>query len=209
MSLANSDQILSIPTDGSATEPERVVATPSPAAPSDWSRDSDVILFQELRQLHLLHVTDRTSRRWLQTPFSDTEGRFSPDGQWLAYTSDQIGGAEVWVRPFPGPGKPVQVSSRGGHDAVWSVDGKEIFYRNGLKMLSARVLPGAAFRVDSPRVLFERGSYAPSTAARMYDVAPDGRFVMTENEPNDNTTRASIVVILNWSQELKARVPAK
>jgi dipeptidyl aminopeptidase/acylaminoacyl peptidase len=186
-----------------------VVATPSPAAPSDWSRDSDVILFQELRQLHLLHVTDRTSRRWLQTPFSDTEGRFSPDGQWLAYTSDQIGGAEVWVRPFPGPGKPVQVSSGGGHDAVWSVDGKEIFYRNGLKMLSARVLPGAAFRVDSPRVLFERGSYAPSTAARMYDVAPDGRFVMTENEPNDNTTRASIVVILNWSQELKARVPAK
>jgi serine/threonine-protein kinase len=159
--------------------------------------------------LQLLRLADGKIRPWLQTQFSEGDGRFSPNGQWLAYTSDQSGRTEVWVRPFPGPGKPVQVSSGGGHDAVWSGDGKEVFYRNGLKMLSARVVPGAVFRVDPPRVLFERGSWAPSTASRMYDVAPDGRFVMTENEPNDYTNPASIVVILNWSQELKARVPAK
>ena len=207
MSLSNSDQVLSIPADGSATESERVVATSSPAAPSDWSRDN-VLLFREMGHLQLLHLADGKIRPWLQTQFSESDGRFSPNGQWLAYTSDQSGSTEVWVRPFPGPGVPFQVSSGGGHDAVWSGDGKEIFYRNGLKMLSARVVPGAAFRVDSPRVLFERESYAPSSASRMYDVAPNGRFVMTENEPNDYTTRASIVVILNWSQEL-ARVPAK
>jgi serine/threonine-protein kinase len=208
MSLANSDRVLSIPADGSATEPERVVATSSPAAPSDWSRDN-VLLFREMNHLQLLHLADGKIRPWLQTQFLESDGRFSPNGQWLAYTSDQGGSTEVWVRPFPGPGVPVQVSSGGGHDAVWSGDGKEVFYRNGFKLLSARVVPGAAFRVDPPRVLFERGSYVPSGASRMYDVAPDGRFVMTENEPNDNTMLASIVVILNWSQELKARGPAK
>jgi serine/threonine-protein kinase len=205
MSLANSDQVLSILADGSATEPEREVATSSPAAPSDWSPDN-VLLYREMGHLQLLHLADRKTHPWLQqTQFLEGDGRFSPNGLWLAYTSNQSGHDEVWVRPFPGPGKPVQVSSGGGHDAVWSGDGKEVFYRYGLKMLSARVVPGAVFRVDPPRVLFERGSYTPSNASRMYDVAPDGRFVMTENEPNDNTTPPSIVVIRNWQETLRAR----
>jgi serine/threonine-protein kinase len=208
ISRASSDQVLSIPADGSATEPERVMMTDqSPAVPRDWSPDGAFILFEEIRHLHLLHLTDGKTRRWLQTPFSETDGRFSPDGQWLAYTSDQSGGAEVWVRPFPGPGAPVQVSSGGGYDAVWSRDGKEVFYRNGSKILSARVVPGTTFREDAPRVLFESESYVSPSTARAYDVAPDGRFVMSESEPNGNTTPASIVVILNWSKELKARAP--
>jgi len=207
MSRASSDQILSIPADGSATEPERVIATQHPASPRDWSPDRAFILFGETRNLHLLHVTDGKSRRWLQTPFAESDGRFSPDGHWLAYTSNQSGSAEVWVRPFPGPGAPVRVSPDGGRDAVWSHDGKELFYRNGLKMLSARVVPDIAFRVEAPKALFE-GGFDPGSE-RGYDVAPDGRFVMIENEPNDNTTSASIVVVLNWIQELKARVAGK
>ena len=125
----------------------------------------------------------------------------------MAYTSDQSGTAEVWVRPFPGPGAPVRVSPDGGRDAVWSRDGKELFYRNGLKILSARVVPDVTFRVEAPRALFE-GGFDPGSE-RGYDVAPDGRFVMIENEPNDNTTSASIVVVLNWSEALKQRVPMK
>jgi serine/threonine-protein kinase len=205
-SRANSDQILSMPADGSATEPERVITPQNPAVPRDWSPDRALILFQELRHLHLLQLTDGKTRRWLQTPFAESDGRFSPYGQWLAYTSDQSGSRDVWVRPFPGPGAPVRVSPDGGHDAVWSRDGKELFYRNGLKILSARVVPVATFRVEAPRVLFEGGFDSPSSE-RAYDVASDGRFVMIENEPNDNTTSASIVVVLNWSKELKARAP--
>jgi Tol biopolymer transport system component len=207
LSRAGSDQMFSIPADGSATEPERVIASQNPEVPRDWSPDGAFILFQEMRKLHLLQLADRKTRRWLQTPFAETDGRFSPDGQRLAYTSDQSGSAEVWVRPFPGPGAPVRVSPDGGGDPVWSRDGKELFYRNGLKILSARVVPDVTFRVEAPRALFE-GGFDPGSD-RAYDVAPDGRFVMIENEPNDNTTSASIVVVLNWGEELQARAPTK
>jgi serine/threonine-protein kinase len=207
VSRGSSDQLLSLPADGSGTGPERIITHPNPAVPRDWSPDGAFILFQELQHLHLLQLTDGKVRRWLQTPFAERDGRFSPDGRWLAYTSDQSGSADVWVRPFPGPGAPVRVSADGGHDAVWSRDGREIFYRNGVTILSARVLPGSTFRVDPPRALFEGGFYGNPSMERVYDVAPDGRFVMVENEPNDNTTPASIVVVLNWSKELKARVP--
>jgi serine/threonine-protein kinase len=207
LSRAGSDQTFSIPSDGSATEPERMIASQNPAVPRDWSPDGAFILFQEMRHLHLFQLADGKTRRWLQTPFGEVDGRFSPDGQWVAYTSDQSGSAEVWVRPFPGPGAPVRVSPDGGRDAVWSRDGKEVIYRNGSKILSARVVPDVTFRVDAAQTLFE-GGFDPSSE-RAYDVAPDGRFVMIENEPTDNTTSASIVVVLNWTEELKARVPAK
>ena len=101
----------------------------------------------------------------------------------------------------------IRVSPDGGRDAVWSRDGKELFYRNVLKMLSARVVPGVTFRVEAPRALFE-GGFDPGSE-RGYDVAPDGRFVMIEKEPIDNTTSASIVVVLNWLEELQARAPTK
>jgi serine/threonine-protein kinase len=207
LSRAGSDQMFSILADGSATEPERVIASQNPAVPRDWSPDGAFILFQEMRHLHLFQLTDRTTRRWLQTPSSETDGRFSPDGRWLAYTSDQTGSEEVWVRPFPGPGAPVRVSPDGGRDAQWSRDNKELFYRNGLKILSAEVVPGVTFRVEPPRVLFE-GGFNPGPE-RAFDVAPDGRFVMIENEPNDNTTSTSIVVVLNWTEELKRLVPIR
>jgi eukaryotic-like serine/threonine-protein kinase len=207
ISRASSDQIFSIPADGSATEPERVIANQNPAVPRDWSPDGAFILFQEMRHLHLLHLTDGETRRWLQTSFAESDGRFSPDGRWLAYTSNQTGSEEVWVRPFPGPGAPVRVSPDGGRDPVWSRDGKELFYRNGLKILSARVVPDGTFRVEVPQALFE-GGFDPGSE-RAYDVAPDGRFVMIENEPNDNTASASIVVVLNWQEELLARTPTK
>jgi dipeptidyl aminopeptidase/acylaminoacyl peptidase len=184
-----------------------MIASQNPAVPRDWSPDGAFILFGEMRQLHLLHLTDGKTRRWLQTPFAESDGRFSPDGQWLAYASDQSGSTEVWVRPFPGQGAPVRVSPDGGRDAVWSRDSKELFYRNGLKILSARVVPDITFRVEAPRALFE-GGFDPGSE-RAYDVAPDGRFVMIENEPNDNTTSASIVVVLNWTEELQARAPTK
>jgi serine/threonine-protein kinase len=205
ISRASSDQIFSIPADGSATEPDRVIANQDPAVPRDWSPDGAFILFQEMRHLHLLHLTDGKTRRWLQTPFAESDGRFSPDGQWLAYTSDQSGSGEVWVRPFPGPGAPVRVSPDGGRDPVWSRDGNELVYRNGVKILSARVVPDVTLRVEAPQALFE-GGFDPGSE-RAYDVSPDGRFVMIENEPNDDTTSASIVVVLNWTEELKRLVP--
>jgi serine/threonine protein kinase/Tol biopolymer transport system component len=208
ISRAGSDRMLSIATDGSATEPEQLIATQSPDVPRDWSPDGAFILFGEMRRLHLLHLPDRKTRRWLDTPFTEPgEARFSPDGHWVAYTSDQTGSEEVWVRPFPGPGTPVRVSPDGGRDPVWSHDGTELFYRNGPKILSARAAPGVTFRVDSPRPLFDWGF--DTSPQRSFDVAPDGRFVMTAGDPNDSTPSTSIVVVLNWFRELQARAAVK
>ena len=203
ISRAGSDRMLSIPADGSATEPQLLLAHQNPGVPRDWSPDSAFILFGETRQLHLLHFADGKTNRWLATPFAETDGRFSPNGKWLAYTSNQTTSEEVWVRPFPGPGAPVRVSSDGGRGAVWSRDGKELFYHNGLKMLAARVVTDGTLRVEPAKVLFE-GGFDPGG----FDVAPDGRFLVIESV-QENTTPASIVVVLNWQEELKGRASAK
>lgn len=174
----------------------------------DWSPDGAFLLINGQAKLSLLHMSDRKVVSWLQTPFAEFGARFSSDGHWVAYASNQTGTAEVWVRPFPGPGAPVRVSSGGGHDPVWSHDGKELFYDNGPKLMSARVVSQAPdFRVEAPRVLFEGGFVHDETDViiRFFDVAPDGRFLMIE--PNATAEGASIIVAQHWDEELKRLLP--
>jgi serine/threonine-protein kinase len=207
ISRAGSDRLLSVPANGSAVEPELVLTTEEPHVPLDWSADGQTVLLsrtsaQTRSDLMLLTMSDRTTRPWLVTPFAEGEARFSPDGRWVAYTSDQTGRSEIWVRPFPGPGAPVRVSAEGGQDPAWSRDGKELFFRSSTKMLSARILSTAPdMRVDVPRALFE-GGFEPGSQ-RAFDVGPDGRFLMIEA----TTTNASpsIIVVRNWAAELNAR----
>jgi serine/threonine protein kinase/Tol biopolymer transport system component len=211
MSLASSSgHMSSIPADGSAVRPEPLTTSNAPRVPMDWSPDGAFVLFLEQTKLSLLHVSDGKVRPWLQTPFAEFGGRFSSDGHWVAYASDQSGASEVWVRPFPGPGAPVRVSSDGGHDPVWSRDDKEIFYDNGQKLLSARVASAAPdLRVDAPRVLFE-GGFVHDTkdmTIRFFDVAPDGRFLMIE--PTGTARAASIIVAQHWDEELKRLLPTR
>ena len=207
----SSNDMLSIPADGSATDPERLTTSENVRVPLAWSPDGAFVLFSETASrtrsdLWLLQMSDRKTRPWLQTPLEETEGRFSPDGNWVAYVSDQTGRPEVWVRPFPGPGAPVRVSPDGGRNPVWSRDGRELFYENGSKVLSTSVVAQAAdLRVGTPRVLFDGGFV--EGAVRSFDVAPDGRFLMVE--ANDTTTSASIVVVQNWLEELKRLAPRK
>jgi serine/threonine-protein kinase len=207
ISRAGSDRLLSVPANGSAVEPEPLLTTEEPHIPLDWSPGGQTVLLsrtsaQTRSDLLLLTMSDRTTRPWLVTPFAEGEARFSPDGRWVAYTSDQTGRSEIWVRPFPGPGAPVRVSAEGGQDPAWSRDGKELFFRSSTKMLSARILSTAPdMRVDMPRALFE-GGFEPGSQ-RAFDVAPDGRLLMIEA----TTTNASpsIIVVRNWAAELNAR----
>ena len=208
----SSNHMFSIPADGSATEPEPLTTSENVRLPLAWSPDGAFVLFNEISgqtraDLQLLQVSDKKTRPWLQTPFSENEGRFSPDGHWVAYASNQTGKFEVWVRPFPGPGAPVRVSSDGGRNPVWSGDGKELFYDNGSKVLSARVVSEVPdFRVETPRMLFEGGFVQGSM--RSFDVAPDGRFMMIEANAT-TATSASIVVVHDWFDELKRIAPKK
>ncbi len=205
--------LYALPGDGSRLEPERLTTGANGQTGAVWAPTGQLLMFNEASgqtgtDLWIMRATgDRKPEPWLQTMFDEGEASFSPDGRWVAYVSDQTGDAEVWVRPFPGPGSPVRVSPNGGHDPRWSRDGKELFYHEGNKMMTAEVVstqPDVRFRM--PRVLFD-GGFIPwePNAPRTYDVAPDGRFLMIEQTPSYLTQR--FAVVLNWHEELRRRVP--
>jgi Tol biopolymer transport system component len=119
----------------------------------------------------------------------------SPDGRWLAYVSDESGRAEVYVRPFPGPGGRAQLSIDGGTEPSWSPSGGEIFYRSGAVMMQARVRTQPTFAVSDVRRLFT-GSFATSAITTNYDVGRDGRsFVMIRP---DQASSQTVMVVLTW-----------
>src|SRR5215203_2599471 len=102
--------------------------------PLDVSPDGAVMLMVRTgpttrRDIATLSLRDDNAEKpWLATPFDESEAKFSPDGEWVAYTSDETGAVEVWVRPFRSAGAPVRVSPQGGRQPRWSADGKELFF---------------------------------------------------------------------------------
>jgi Tol biopolymer transport system component len=156
---------------------------------------------------------DRKPHLFLQTPFNESSGQFSPDGHWVAYVSDESGRLEVYVRPFPGPGGKWQLSTEGGSEVAWSPKGNELFYRTGgqkEKMMAVDVQTHPIFSVGKPRLLFEE-PYVPGIGAgAMYSVSPDGqRFLMMKAADQSRTALTQINVVLNWFEELTRKVPVK
>jgi len=143
----------------------------------------------------------------VQTAFDETQGQFSPDGKWLAYTSNESGSDQVYVRPFPDAGGKWQVSTGGGNQPRWRPDGKELFYvsRNArLMAVPIRVAPdGRAVEASMPVELFPTHlasgpniNLAGSQSRALYAVASDGRFLMNVNV--DSAQAAPLTVVLNW-----------
>ena len=120
-------------------------------------------------------------RPFLVTPFNEGGARFASDGRSIAYVSDESGRNEVYVRPFPGPGPAVQISTDGGSEPVWARSGDELFYRNGDKMIAAsiRLLPET--QVRNRQVLFEAPYVHGRRQPANFDVSPDGRFIMVKD----------------------------
>ena len=142
---------------------------------------------------------------------------FSPDGKWLAYTSNETGRFELYVQPYPGPGKRVTVTSDGAAEPAWSRNGSnELFYRNGQRMMSVHFkVSGPDFTPDKPVVLFEQAFLGGGTTVRAtYDVAPDGRFLGVQPipEPADERNRkifpSTLRLVLNWTEELRELLAA-
>ena len=140
----------------------------------------------------------RVVRPYLQTSNDEFAPAVSPDGRWLAYTSDESGRHEIYVRSFPQPGAKIQVSLDGGTEPRWARGGRELFYRNGDRMMAAAVTTQPAVAVQRRTELF-RGTFSSFGYHAQYDVTGDGRFIMTQGPqiPSD------LVVVLNWFDQLR------
>ncbi|UCF36074.1 MAG: protein kinase [Acidobacteriota bacterium] len=183
---------------------------------SSWSPDGKYLLFTEESDPGGLYTIDlegdRTPQPFLETPFNEAEGTFSPDGRWIAYQSTESGQTEVYVRPFPASGGKWQVSTNGGSHPRWSLDGKELYYRkDGGIMVVPVNLSGSSFQYESPRQLFD-GDFSSvaflGSVYADYDVGPDGRFIMLRSE-NTSRTQNQVVLITNWFDRLNNMVPSR
>ena len=157
----------------------------------------------------MLRLSDRKAQPFLGTPFNEGGARFSPDGRWLAYVSNESGRPEIYVQPYPGPGGKWQVSTEGGTEPLWNRNGRELFYRSGNKMMTVETTTQPGFTVGKPRMLFE-GEYLATEYPQLgsdYDVSADGQRFLMVKEIERTESSAQINVVLNWLDELKRRVP--
>jgi dipeptidyl aminopeptidase/acylaminoacyl peptidase len=154
-------------------------------------------------------VKDRKRSVFLSTPATEGAPRFSPDGRWMAYVSDESGRPEVYVQPYPGPGGKWQISADGGIEPLWNPNGRELFYRSSNRVLAVPVTTQPTFSAGRPTMLFE-GEYLaspfPNTGVT-YDVTPDGqRFLMIKDARTASATQINVVV--NWFEDLRRLLPA-
>ena len=176
------------------------------ATPYDWSPGDNIVLYEQNNDLWALPMRgpDRKPFPVMQTEFEEREGKFSPDGRWLAYVSNSSGPFEVYVQPFPGPGQKILVSTHGGAQVRWREDGRELFYiaLDGKLMavpidLSANgqsLTPGIPVALFSTRVGHVIG---PGASGPEYVVSANGqRFLMSTLARADRS--GPIRVIVNW-----------
>jgi serine/threonine-protein kinase len=176
---------------------ERAVIDRTTAAAAGERRTGAMALGDGLADLTLLPLSgDRKPVSWLHTQFSELNPSISPDGKWIAYQANVTGHMEIYLRPFPGSGGAIQLSSAptGASDPHWTRDGR-LIYRAGDSLVVATLTKGAAPTIAQQRTLFE----APSS----YGASADGKRFATLRSL-DNTQQ--VVVVLNWINELRAKL---
>jgi serine/threonine-protein kinase len=192
------------PAYGTGTE-NRLTDGDKIQAPWSWSSDGTLAIQEGERIFFLPWNEPRNAAPFSTAPsYNQTKPRFSPDGKFLAYVSNESGRQEVYVESYRGSKKKWQVSTDGGHEAVWAHSGRELFYRNGEKMMVIDIRPGPVF--SAPRLLFAGRNYVRGEPSLDFDVSPDDqRFLMIQS-PETESTPTSINVILNFDQDLKRKI---
>jgi serine/threonine-protein kinase len=211
------------PADGGIAERLTRAAPGESHAPESWSPKGDSFLFSVTKgsdvSLWTFSLLDRKA-----TPFgavhssNPTNAAFSPDGKWVAYASAERGIGTIYVQPFPATGIKYQLFAKGSdspHHPRWSPDGKELFYdanpkATGFEAVTVTTQPTLAFgnAVAVPKLFLMAGAGLRTP----YDVTPDGKFVGRITAGQTEYVRSSadqIQVVLNWFEDLKARVPTR
>jgi serine/threonine-protein kinase len=203
-------RIFSLAPDGG--DPARLVVSRTRLVQEvSWPAAGPWIAFREgysdggmMRDIYAVVPGDTAVRAVVATTADEASPAVSPDGRWLAYTSNASGRVEAYVTPFPAGGARIQLSTNGASSPVWSRDGRELFYRDGSRTLIATAMNTAAANpIGASRPLFSTAGFLEdNTTARSFDVTRDGRFLFVRPQ------RGSISVALGWWTEAAATLAA-
>jgi hypothetical protein len=186
------------PVDGSAP-PELLVKHPGFVVPTSWNPVSGDLAYYDHRAFEIwIRSADGKARLFRGAPGRKRSGRFSPDGKWMAFASDETGEYQVYVTAYPGPGSTVVVSTKGGLSPIWSADGRGLFFRLGSKVMSARMSSTKPLAFSAPVEVFDGPYTLDLMGHQREDVASDGRFLMVENSDD-----FPIIIVQNWPLELE------
>ena len=194
-----------------AGPPRRLLSWPRNTLALDWSSDQQRLLFSTRgdttgSDLWVLPVDQPQSAfPYLQSRFNERQARFSPNGRWVAYQSDEAGRPEVYIQPFPATGAKWQVSTDGGQQPAWRSDGRELFYLSAdRRLMAAPIRLGASVHVDKAVELFRVPPDAPRDNRLSYAPSADGqRFlvnVAAADRPRLPLYQAEVLV--NWRATL-------
>jgi eukaryotic-like serine/threonine-protein kinase len=196
-------------TDGLSAE-RLILGTDADERPRDWSPDGRYIVFDSRPArgdrkvvLTLLPLFgDRTPIPLVVRGRRTGDARFSPDGRWIAYNSEESGRSEVYVSEYPHPATRWPISTAGGSEARWRPDGKELFYRSpDGRMMRVEVTATPSFRATTPTTLFDTRRPAEEGGGNKYEVSSDGqRFLMVLT---DEEHRPELTLLLNWPNAVK------
>ncbi len=192
----------------SGTAPDELLdKAPHIKAPIDWSRDGRYIIEgasdpKTKTDVWVLPLFgDRKAFPYLQTEFNDFDGKLSPNGQWLAYASDETKQFDIYVQTFPAHKGKWQVSTSGGSFPLWSRDGKELYFIGpDRKLMAVEIKAGDTFEAGTPKPLFD-SHFGRIAEFPWYDVTKDGRFLIPAEV--EQVGSVPITVVLNWTAGLK------
>jgi len=204
------------PPDGTG-DIERLLTGLNAPRPFSWSGDGKKLIYDvggASGDVAVLSLDgERRPQALIETEFGTARPAMSPDDRWLAYQSNESGPYQIHVQPFPevGGGR-WQISTDGGLNPVFSPNGRELFYDTGNALMVVPIDTKTTFSPGTPQVLFQGAYFYGPTGAggRAYDIAPDGqRFLMLKNAGAGGSLSASIIVVENWFEELRQRVPTR
>ncbi|MEJ2085830.1 MAG: hypothetical protein P8Y44_09150 [Acidobacteriota bacterium] len=202
------------PADGSSS-PE-VLFEALAMAPA-WTPDGKSILVQVLEpgvgwDIGIFEIgSDEQPRLLLDEDFDEGKPSLSHDGHWLAYQSDESGRSEVYVRNYPELNRRWQISNQGGDDPQWSSDGRELYYREGQRIMRVAISDSPEFKPGVAESLLDLSGPGSSKMAnfrdRSFDVAPNGSGIVFSAEAPPDPEEFELRVVLNWFPELERLVP--
>ncbi len=215
--FAPTPNLYSVLADGSMLTPEPLRKQPIRALARVWSAAGELFMTTlptQASDVVAMRVAGSDAPRpVVATEYLESDPALSPDGRWLAYVSNRTGPPEVWVQGYP-EGPVVRVSNNGGYEPRWSADGRELFYIQGTTMMAAKVVQtGGELSFDAPAQLFLftgrfvtfPGPRDPLVRRRSRRAVSHARVAGRRREP----ALTSVVVVQNWAEELKKRVPKK